>query len=273
MLPQDPASGSRPAPSPGGWIALHRRLAYHSIWIGERFTRGQAWVDLLLEAAYQDHEAILGSVVVPVRRGQVLTSQVALAARWRWNRRTVRCFLHVLQRLMMITIGTSKRTEAGYTLVTILNYDLYQTNGHPDAGGAFPIVVPIRVSSESPSSAHPMPTPNKGKKGNKNDTAGGAAAAPHHQRVIDAYVAGFTEKIGTPPVLSGGRDGKIVADLLRDRTRVLRDADKAMEEILVLLRGFFRTGTLWVRRNGSYTLPIFKTSFNELLVMRQRGEL
>jgi hypothetical protein len=47
------------------------------LWTGERFTRGQAWFDLWLHAD----------------TGVVVTTEAALAARWKWTRPTVRRFL------------------------------------------------------------------------------------------------------------------------------------------------------------------------------------
>jgi hypothetical protein len=108
-----------------GWVAIHRRLAEHPLWTRERFSRGQAWVDLVMLASYQDHLVIQGNRPVPVKREQILTSQVKLAARWKWNRKTVRGFLQALKAASMAAIETSKDTDTGYTLITLLNYDLF----------------------------------------------------------------------------------------------------------------------------------------------------
>lgn len=114
------------------------------------------------------------------------------------------------------------------------------------------------------------PTQRKGKERNKER----APSAPSpHQILLREYDRLFTEKVGTRPVIAGGRDGKIVSDLLRDRERAMGDPTRALEEILTLLRGFFRVGTHRVREQGAYTLPMFKAVYNELLVMHQRGEL
>src|SRR5262249_18638178 len=85
-----------------------------------------------------------------------------------------------------------------------------------------------------------------------------------HALLMAEYSRLFKEKVGTPPVIVGGRDGKILADLLRQH-----------EEDVVqrLLQGFFRVGTRWNRENGCYDLPAFKHVFNDLQVMDSRGEL
>lgn len=113
-----------------GWVRLYRTLADHPIWRAERFTRGQAWADLIVQASFTDHIAFQGNRAIPVKRGQVLTSQVSLAGRWKWNRETVRAFLRLLESNRMAAIETSKATDTGYTLITLLNYDLYQGGDH-----------------------------------------------------------------------------------------------------------------------------------------------
>ena len=82
--------------------------------------------------------------------------------------------------------------------------------------------------------------------------------------VIAEYVRLFTEKVGSPPDIVGGRDGKILSDLL---------ATRPLDDVLVLLRGFFHVGTRWNREVGRYDLAAFKAAFNDLLVMQSRGEL
>ena len=36
-----------------GYVKIHRELLDNSIWTSEKFTRGQAWVDLILKANSQ----------------------------------------------------------------------------------------------------------------------------------------------------------------------------------------------------------------------------
>jgi hypothetical protein len=150
-----------------GWICLHRSLAEHQLWLVGRFTPGQAWVDLLMRANYQDGRVLRGGRWIPVARGQVFTSQKALAARWRWDRKTVRSFLDALKVDAMLAIETSKETDTGYTLLTILNFERFQgetTNGLDIRTG---IEGGTRPDIESASNGHPIPTSNKKNKGTR----------------------------------------------------------------------------------------------------------
>jgi hypothetical protein len=220
--------------SGGNWVQFHRRLLEHRLWLAERFTRGQAWVDLFGRASYADHIATEGNHAIPVKRGQLLTSQSSLAKRWRWDRETVSRFFRLLASLNMCHIETSKATDTGYTLVTIVNYDIYQS-GRNDVSPSDPASdAPTGASSDPASMPHPCHTINKGKKGKNLADAGASAGGgaltpesrkrkpskptdPNVQLVIDAYHDAFRSKYGSPPPLNGGKCGAIAKQLLRGR--------------------------------------------------------
>jgi hypothetical protein len=101
-------------------VPVPRSIREHPLWGRQRFTGGQALVDLLLRAAYADHPAIRGNRAITVKAGQILTSQVELAKAWGWNRGTVPGFLRLLENLGIVAaIVTSKATDTGYTLITL----------------------------------------------------------------------------------------------------------------------------------------------------------
>jgi hypothetical protein len=133
-----------------GYVKVYRSLLNHAIWIGGRFSRGQAWVELVMEAAYEDHESFATHGPAWIKRAQVLTTQTTLARRWKWDRETVRLFLRELERHSMVRIETSKTTSTGFTLITILNYEKFQSNGRCDSA--------IESAIDSPSTPHRLPT-------------------------------------------------------------------------------------------------------------------
>lgn len=112
----------------GGWIALHRKILDNKLWTSERFSKAQAFLDLVLRANHKDNEVLIGNKTIKIKRGEILTSQVKLAERWRWNRKTVMAFLLVSKTDNMIAFRTDREVQYGYTVVTILNYDKYQNN-------------------------------------------------------------------------------------------------------------------------------------------------
>ena len=136
-----------------GWIKLFRQIQSHPRWTRERFDRARAWIDLVLSAAHKAYRAIRSDTVIPVKRGQLLTTQVGLANRWKWDRKTVRRFLVGLERDQMVVVERAIRGDIGYTLITITNYGLYQNKelagAHSNAHSS-PHSVPI----QSPFSPH-----------------------------------------------------------------------------------------------------------------------
>ena len=147
----------------GGWVAIYRELTNLPLWLRERFTRGQAWVDLILMASYLDHVAFPGNHPVRVARGQCLTSQIELAARWKWNPKTVKRYLGGLKSAGMVDFHTSKNSDTGYTLITICNYEKYR--GIKRSGADIEQDIPLAI--EGTSSGHQVPTINKGNRRNK----------------------------------------------------------------------------------------------------------
>ncbi len=211
------------------YIKLHRSLLHHPLWTKERFTNGQAWVDLLLLAGYADREVMMGTMVVPVGQGEVVTSQVKLAKRWGWDRKTVSRFLSGLQRLSMVRIRSHKRTETGYTIISITNWPTYQCDGLSPLVGGSPSDAPSEGTSEYPSDPHPIPIVNKGKekdyareasragpqlRGKKRDKA----PDPNVKALVDHYHATFTARFGSPPPINGLKSGAIAKKLLAGRT-------------------------------------------------------
>lgn len=108
-----------------GWISVYRQLRGSWLWSDKPFSKGQAWIDLLLRANHADRKVPLGNEIVEVERGSFITSEVKLSDNWGWSRKKVRVFLSVLERdLMIYKKGTTK-----YTSITIVNYSLYQNMG------------------------------------------------------------------------------------------------------------------------------------------------
>jgi hypothetical protein len=120
----------------GSWIKLYRSTARHPLWLAEPFTIGQAWVDLLMSANYQESTAIRGPSVLKIGRGQVLTSVARLGTRWRRDKKTVRRWLRVYERDGMLARAVGHGADGGYTLLTLLNYEEFQSRheGNRDDG-------------------------------------------------------------------------------------------------------------------------------------------
>jgi len=92
------------------------------LWKSEPFTRGQAWVDLLLLANHKEGFIRARGIRIDILRGQVGTSQVELAKRWKWSRGKVKRFLNELE----VDQQIEQQKDNVSSLITITNYNQYQ---------------------------------------------------------------------------------------------------------------------------------------------------
>jgi|GEM_PF-921533 len=111
-----------------GWVKIHRRLSESDLWLSQPFTRGQAWVDLILLANHKDRTVWIRGIEIKVKRGQVARSIVNLKKRWSWSRGKVLRFISWLKAIHQIEHQKNNVTS----LITIINYDMYQGNGIAD---------------------------------------------------------------------------------------------------------------------------------------------
>ena len=107
----------------GGFIKVYRSIQGHWLFTGKPFCELAAWIDLLLLAAWENHPDKRGQTQ---NRGEICTSQLVLAERWGWSRRTVERFLKRLQVDGMVLITTDRNKNTGGTRLTLLNFARYQ---------------------------------------------------------------------------------------------------------------------------------------------------
>lgn len=106
-----------------GWISLHRQIREHAFFKQKRkFSKFEAWIDLLLEANHCDKDWITGNEIIPVKRGSFITSELKLMDRWKWSKSKVRAFLKLLEDEQMIV----KKADTKKTAITIVKYEAYQ---------------------------------------------------------------------------------------------------------------------------------------------------
>lgn len=110
-----------------GWVKIHRKIIEHCLWTDKPFSRGQAWVDMLLMANHKDNDVFIDGKSMTIVRGSFHTSILKLSDRYGWERKKTTRFLNFLESEKMVT---TTRTTHG-TTVTIINYGFYQDNGQP----------------------------------------------------------------------------------------------------------------------------------------------
>ncbi len=105
-----------------GWICLHRNITEHWIWSGEPFTRGQAWIDLLLKANFAQTKILFNGQFLTLEDGSFVTSIIKLSACWSWSVKKVRAFLQTLEDDGMIM----RKSDNKKTIIHISNWTMYQ---------------------------------------------------------------------------------------------------------------------------------------------------
>lgn len=105
-----------------GWVKIHRELQNHWIWEDKPFSRGQAWVDLIMMATYKDKKMMLDGKLSEISCGNIVTSIRKLCSRWGWSNTKVRRFLKMLEDDGMI----AQKSDTKKTLITLVNYGFYQ---------------------------------------------------------------------------------------------------------------------------------------------------
>ena len=99
-----------------GWISLYRSIQDHWLWQERPFSKGQAWLDLLLLANHKDNKFLLGNELIKVKKGSFITSQKKLRERWGWGNEKIRSFLKLLEEDGMIKQHADKKK----TVITIV---------------------------------------------------------------------------------------------------------------------------------------------------------
>jgi len=87
-----------------GWISLHRQIQDNWIWKDKPFSKGQAWIDILLLASHCENKFLLGNELVDIEEGEFVTSETKLSERWGWSRHKVDSFLIILKNDSMLCV-------------------------------------------------------------------------------------------------------------------------------------------------------------------------
>lgn len=108
-----------------GWISVHRQIQNNWLWEDKPFSKGQAWIDILMLVNHEDGKTLMDGQLIDVYRGQHITSEPKLAERWGWSRTKVRNFLELLEKDCMIKNEKEGRKR---TRLIVCNYNDYQVS-------------------------------------------------------------------------------------------------------------------------------------------------
>ncbi len=143
------------------WVKVNRTVQSHWIWMDKPFSRGQAWIDLILLAQHQDStfQDRRGNLI-DGKRGCVYRSERFLAERWGWSRKKLANYLLRLEQDNMIEVDKKRASER--TTIFIVNYETFQGKGASKGASGEP------VGNQSGASGEPVGNINKNVKKDKN---------------------------------------------------------------------------------------------------------
>lgn len=105
-----------------GWIKISKDIVNH--WLWNDAERLKWWLDLLMLAAWEDKQVLVGKRLVTIYRGQLIASLSFLCSRWKRSRMMVEPFLNLLISEQMIT----KKVANNISIITVVNYERYQAS-------------------------------------------------------------------------------------------------------------------------------------------------
>lgn len=108
-----------------GYVKINRTIQDNWVWKNKPFSRGQAWVDLIMLANHSNVKDMNRGRLVEYKRGVVHHSILELSELWGWSRGKTKRFLNELEEDGMVSVNS---TTHG-TTITIVNYDVYQVRG------------------------------------------------------------------------------------------------------------------------------------------------
>lgn len=111
-----------------GWISIHRKIQDNWLWEEKPFSKGQAWIDMLLLANHENNKILFNGTLTEVKSGERITSLRKLGDRWGWSMNKVKRFLKLLESDHMIELKMAHQM----TSYKIVNYNVYQDHEYDE---------------------------------------------------------------------------------------------------------------------------------------------
>lgn len=111
---------------------IYRKIRRHWIWKDKPFSKGQAFIDLILRATYDYGEVNIQGKKIELHAGQLFISELNFMNDWDWSRDKIRRFLLSMEKDDMIIQRTIKLSrhpadpnagKAVGKVITLLNFE------------------------------------------------------------------------------------------------------------------------------------------------------
>lgn len=138
------------------FIKIDRNFFEGKYWKQKRvFSQAEAWIDLIRTARFEiepETRILSSGRYITIKRGEIHASIRFLAERWSWGTDKVKRFLDAAISEQAI----ERRTEQGESIITLLNYDIYNPVGdESQTPNRTPNRTPIDTPTEHPSIHQP----------------------------------------------------------------------------------------------------------------------
>lgn len=176
------------------YIKLHRQIQESEIWGLDTFSRGQAWIDLLLLASHNDYTTIIKNQPVKLHRGDLVASKRFLMKRWKWGSSKTLAYLDLLSKLKMLSkIRPGNGPDTG-SVYHITNYDTYQSWESDSQTGSQTAIRPVadRLQTETKNQEEPKEPKRKSIAAGSNGTNG------HRDEAYETFAERFELERHTP---------------------------------------------------------------------------
>ena len=105
------------------FITLHRKILQSSCFQDAELLK--LWLWCLMRANHKDREIIHGGQLVRLKRGQFITGRYVATKELNMTTMKYRGRIALLAKMLQISLKVTNK----YTIITVVNYDLYQTKG------------------------------------------------------------------------------------------------------------------------------------------------
>lgn len=168
-----------------GWLKLWRKLADNPMWLAEPFTKGQAWVDLLILAQSTENTGYSKGKLMNFEAGTVYISTLELAARWKWSRGKVARYIECLKNDAAIEVKSDTTHGTAITIVGWAKYQGRSTTSRATSGTT-------DSATDGQQNGHNIRSNKKYPTDTKKEKKGGAASdwppapgTPEYERLIN----------------------------------------------------------------------------------------
>lgn len=230
-----------------GWISLYRKSIYSQVFQNEGLWK--VWTWCLLKANHEDKWVSFktgrGTAEIFVKRGQFLFGRKTAARELNMKDRTVHKRMLKLKSMRNCDI----QSDSHYSVVTILNYDHYQSHSSEEGTG------------KGTPKGQARDTNNNDNNENKKTMSGKKTPDPRIRQFSETWGKTFLQETGQPYVFSFAKEGKLIKDLL---------AVHSLDLLQETARAFFKDERC---KHRGLTIGILFQEINRLLSMKAMDPL